>query len=302
MSDSSKEAHRIILTGASGLVGSKLSVHLSDLGFQVVPYKSRSQGPHAMCAVTGTIDKEGLEGALAVIHLAGESIAQSWTQDVKSRIMSSRKDNTLLLSRTLAGLTHKPQVFISMSGINRYGTHRSDVLTEDSTCVVDGFLSEVSEAWEAATAAVQAAGIRTVLLRTSLVLSAEGGGLSKMLPAFKCAVGGPIGGGEQQVSWIGMPDLLELIVFAMNTPSIKGPLNATSPNPVPQAEFAQALGKAVHRPAFIPLPAFAISLLFGKMGEETVLSDLAVFPALALSSGFVFRTPDLVSALEQALQ
>jgi len=263
MAVSVEAGRRVILTGASGCVGKKLSARLKELGFCVVAYRSRSHGMHGMHHEMGTIDKEGLEGAYAVIHLAGESIAQSWTDAAKTRIMASRKDNTALLSETLASLTRKPQVFISMSGINRYGLHRTGVLTEASDCAVDGFLSEVSEQWEAATSAAQAAGIRTVLLRTSLVLSAEDGGLAKMLPAFKFALGGPIGGGAQRMSWIALPDLVKLIVFAMETSSIAGPMNAASPNPVPQGEFAKALGKAVHRPAVLPLPAFAVSLLFG---------------------------------------
>ena len=293
---------RIIITGAKGLVGTALTKALLDLGFEVIPYKSRCDGKHCMNHETGTIDKDGLEGAYAVIHLAGESIAQAWTNEAKNRIMSSRRDNTLLLANTLAHLKEKPKVLISMSGISRYGLHRPEVLDETSPVMVDGFLSEVAEAWESSTIPCQQSGIRTVLLRTPMVLSASEGGLSKMLPAFRLNLGGPINGGAQKMSWIGLPDLVSLIIWAMKSQSISGPLNAASPGVVSQAEFARALGAAVNRWAFIPMPGFAISLLFGQMGEETILGDLAVGPTKALASGFQFSTPDLPSALAQALQ
>jgi len=215
--------------------------------------------------------------------------------------MASRRDGTRLLSEALAGLVHKPEVFISMSGINRYGLHRSETLDECSTVSAAGFLPAVTEAWENATLAASQGGIRTVLLRTSLVLSSTGGGLQKMLPAFRLGLGGPIGGGRQRMSWIGLPDLCELIVWCLDNPAIRGPLNAVAPQTVTQAEFAHTLGAVLRRPSFLPLPAWALSLLFGQMGRETILSDLAARPAVALDGGFRFAKPNLDSALREAI-
>lgn len=292
---------RIVLTGATGLIGAALSRRLTELGYDVVPFRSRHDGPGGMDHLSGRIDRDTLEGAHAVIHLAGESIAQRWTPAAKERIMASRRDGTRLLAATLAGLKQKPTVFLAMSGINRYGLCRGEILDETSSVSADGFLPAVTEAWENATLTAREGGIRTVLLRTALVLSATGGGLRKMLPAFRLGLGGPIGGGRQKMSWIGLPDLVELIVWAMENPDVRGPLNAVAPQTVTQADFARTLGTVLRRPSFLPMPAWALSLLFGQMGRETILGDLAARPAVALAGGFRFAQPDLASALRAAL-
>jgi uncharacterized protein (TIGR01777 family) len=292
---------RIILTGATGLIGQALSGRLTSLGYEVVPFRSRHDGPGGFNHLTGHIDRAALEGAYAVIHLAGESIAQRWSEAAKDRILTSRREGTRLLATTLAGLSQKPTVFLSMSGINRYGLHRAETLDESSAVSADGFLPAVTEAWENATLPASEGGIRTVLLRTSLVLSATGGGLKKMLPAFRLGLGGPIGGGRQRLSWIGLPDLVALIVWALENPAVRGALNAVAPQPVTQAEFARTLGAVLRRPSFLPMPGWAIALLFGQMGRETVLGDLAASPRFALTGGFRFGTPDLASALHQAV-
>lgn len=293
---------RIILTGATGLIGKALGKRLTALGYEVIPLRSRHEGPGGFDHLTGHIDREALEGAYAVIHLAGESIAQRWTVAAKERILSSRRDGTRLLSEALAGLKQKPEVFISMSGNNRYGLYRNETLDESSVVSAEGFLPAVTEAWENAARPASEGGIRTVLLRTALVLSAMGGGLKKMLPAFRLGLGGPIGGGRQQMSWIGLPDLVELIIWSMETSAIRGPVNAVAPQPVTQAEFAHTLGAVLRRPSCLPMPGWVISLIFGQMGRETVLSDLAVYPSVALKGGFRFGTPDLDSALRQAIR
>jgi uncharacterized protein (TIGR01777 family) len=292
---------RIILTGATGLVGSAVARRLDERGFEVVPFRSRHDGPGGMNHLTGQIDRAGLEGAYAVIHLAGESIAQRWNTGAKERILASRRDGTRLLAETLAGLREKPTVFLSMSGISRYGVSRREVVDETSSVADDGFLPAVAAAWENATLPADQGGIRTVLLRTAVVLSAQGGALRQMLPAFRLGLGGPIGGGRQRMSWIGLPDLVELILWAMENPSVRGPLNATAPQAVTQAEFARALGAVLHRPSFLPAPGWAVSLLFGQMGRETILGDLAARPGVALAGGFRFATPDLAAALRQAV-
>ena len=293
---------RIILTGATGLIGYALSKRLTTLGYEVIPFRSRHDGLGGFDHLTGHIDREALEGAHAVIHLAGESIAQRWTKAAKERVLSSRREGTRLLSEALAGLKQKPAVFISMSGINRYGLNRTEAIDESSAVSAEGFLPAVTEAWENATRPASEGGIRTVLLRTSLVLSAIGGGLKKMLPAFRLGLGGPIGGGRQQMSWIGLPDLVELIIWSMETSAIRGPVNAVAPQPVTQAEFAHTLGTVLRRPSFLPMPGWVVSMIFGQMGRETILSDLAARPSVAMDGGFRFGTPDLASALRQAIR
>ena len=292
---------RIILTGATGLVGKAVARQLTVLGYEVVPFRSRHDGARGMNHMTGHIDREALEGAFAVIHLAGEPIAQRWSADAKDRILTSRRDGTRLLAETLAGLKTKPEVFVSMSGVGRYGIRRTETLTEASAVSTEGFLGQVSADWELATEPARAAGIRTTCLRTGVVLAASGGALRLMLPAFRCGLGGPMGHGRQQMSWIRLGDLVRLMVWCLEQPSLPPALNAVAPEPCPQADFARALGKVLRRPAFLPAPAWAVRLLFGQMGEETVLGDLRVTPAAALAAGFRFETPDLPSALARAL-
>jgi len=301
---------RIVLTGATGLVGRALTKALTEQGYEVAPLRSRTPGPGGMDAASGWVDTAALEGAHAVIHLAGEPIAQRWTAAAKERILSSRAETTHLLAWNLARakeqLRYPPKVFLSMSGINRYGIHRpGETLTEKSEVSAKGFLGQVSAAWEEAanTAGIgRNTGVRTVQLRTGMVLAASGGALKAMLPAFKAGLGGPIGSGQQQVSWIRLGDLVRLIIWALESPWVEGPLNAVAPHPVSQAEFARTLGQVLHRPAVIPAPAWAVKLLFGQMGAETLLADLAVAPAKALEGGFTWSTPDLPAALAAALR
>lgn len=292
---------RIILTGASGLVGQAVARQLIAAGYEVVPFRSRHDGAGGMNHLTGHIDREALEGAFAVIHLAGEPIAQRWSAAAKDRIMASRRDGTRLLAETLAGLRAKPTLFLAMSGVGRYGIRRTETLTEASAVSTEGFLGQVSAAWEEATEPARAAGIRTTCLRTGVVLAASGGAMRAMLPAFRCGLGGPIGQGRQQMSWIGLGDLARLILWCLEQPILPPALNAVAPEPCAQADFARALGKVLRRPAFLPAPAWAVRLLFGQMGDETVLGDLRVLPAAASAEGFRFATPDLPSALARAL-
>jgi uncharacterized protein (TIGR01777 family) len=292
---------KVILTGATGLVGKAVSRQLASLGYEVIPFRSRHDGAGGMNHLTGHIDRDVLEGAFAVIHLAGEPIAQRWSAAAKERIMASRRDGTRLLAEALAGLRAKPELFLSMSGVGRYGIRRSETLTESSAVSSEGFLGEVSAAWEQAVEPASAAGIRTTCLRTGVVLAASSGALKVMLPAFRFGLGGPIGSGRQQMSWIRLGDLVRLIAWCLDQPTLPPALNAVAPEPCPQADFARALGKVLRSPAFLPAPAWAVRLLFGQMGDETVLGDLRVTPAAALAAGFRFETPDLPTALARAL-
>jgi uncharacterized protein (TIGR01777 family) len=292
---------RIILTGANGLIGRALTKALASRGFDVVPLKSRTRGRGGMDIDIGWIDSEALEGAHAVIHLAGEPIAQRWTTQAKERILSSRAASTRLIAQALGKLKHPPVAFLCMSGVNRYGIHRpGETLSESSEVSNRGFLAQVSEAWERETQPAIDAGIRTVWLRTGMVLAGSGGALRKMRLPFSLGLGGPVGSGAQQISWIRLGDLVRLICWALETTDLRGPLNAVAPQPISQKDFARALAQTLRRPAFAPLPGLMVKTLFGQMGAETLLADLAVVPARALAGGFAFETPDLPSALRAA--
>lgn len=292
---------KVVLTGASGLVGKALVGALTAAGYEVSALRSRTRGPGGMDIDTGFVDQESLEGAWAVIHLAGEPIAQRWSASAQQRILKSRVQGTHLLARHLATLTHKPTLFLSMSGISRYGIRRTGTLSETSAISAEGFLGQVCAAWEEAVAPARAAGIRTTCLRTGVVLAASGGALRLMLPAFRLALGGRLGDGQQYLSWIRLGDLTRLILWCLEQGNLPPALNAVAPSPCRQADFARTLGQVLHRPSFLPTPAWVVRLLFGQMGSETVLSDLCVQPAAALHGGFVFETPDLPTALARAL-
>lgn len=287
---------RIIIVGASGLVGRNLTALLQKQGDVVVPLSLRGQPLTAA-------QKSILENAYAVINLAGAPIAQRWTTTHQQSIFSSRVATTQHLAQALAELKARPHCFISMSGINRYGYRRpNEVLQENSAVGAEGFLTEVCQAWETATLPAAQAGIRTVLLRTGVVLAASGGALAQMLLPFKLGMGGPIGTGAQKFSWIRLGDLTALISWLLTQENIQGPINATAPKPLSQHEFARALGQALHRPSFLPLPTFMVKLIWGKMGQETLLADLAVLPQVALTHGFNFTTPTIETALPLALK
>jgi uncharacterized protein (TIGR01777 family) len=294
---------RVILTGAHGLIGQAVGGTLIQDGFCVFPLRSRQQGPMSMDTASGWIDKNFLENAHAIVHLAGEPIAQRWTEASKNRILLSRTESTALLANTLAQLKNPPKVFISISGINRYGYNRpNEILTEESQVKPDGFLGEVTEAWEAATYPAKVAGIRTIHLRTGLVLAASGGALKTMLPAFVAGLGGRIGPGTQYLSWIRLGDLASMISWIIKNEEIHGAVNGVAPYPLTQMAFAEELGKILNRPTSIPMPTWLVSTLFGQMGSETLLADLNVVPAVALKSGFKFSTPEIKSALGKALK
>ena len=292
---------KVILTGANGLIGKALTLRLKDLGYTVVALRSRTLGPKGMDGASGWIDRASLEGAHAVIHLAGAPIAGRWTKARRQRITASRVDGTQLLASTLAELSHKPAIFLSMSGISRYGIQREGFLDEASPVSEAGFLGKLSAEWEKATAPAQAAGIRTTVLRCGVVLAASGGALKLMLPAFRLGLGGRIGDGLQKFSWIRLGDLVELILWCLRCPVCPPVINATAPGVVRQGEFARALSAQLHRPCFLPVPAWVVRAIFGQMGVETLLSDLHVEPMAAVKAGFRFATPTLDTALPLAL-
>jgi uncharacterized protein (TIGR01777 family) len=288
---------RIAVSGASGLVGSALVPYLTTAGHTVsrLVRGTAKPGEIAWDPAKGTIDAAALEGQDAVVHLAGEPIAAGrWNDAVKKRILESRFQGTTVLCQALAKLARPPRVLVSASAIGFYGNRGTEDLDEKSSPGT-GFLADVCRAWEEATA--PAKGIRVVNLRIGIVLAAAGGALAKMLPPFLMGAGGPVGGGKQVMSWIALDDLLGAIEFALLRESLSGPVNAVGPEPLGQAAFARGLGHVLGRPAFAPLPAFTVKLLFGEMGRELLLAGQRVHPRALEAAGFRFRHRTLQSAL-----
>lgn len=289
----------VAITGSSGLIGTALSAALRARGDVVIPIVRGDGRGVRWDPVAGTIDAEALEGVGAIVHLAGAGIGeQKWTPEQKHAIRDSRVDGTTLLANALAGLARRPEVFVSGSAIGWYGNRGDEVLTEDSPPPPPAFLADVTREWEAATAPAEAAGIRTVHLRTGIVLSPHGGALARMLTPFKLGLGGRIGSGNQYMSWISIDDEVGAILHILDTPAIRGVLNATAPNPVTNREFTKTLGRALHRPTLLPTPLAPLKVLYGSELVQNLLVDgQRVMPDRLLATGYEFRHPDLADAL-----
>jgi len=294
----------ILISGAAGFIGTHLTEAFADLGHNVIilsrSAKSTKHNVINWKPESGKLDLSGITDLDAVVHLAGESIAGRWTEEKKARIKNSRVKGTELLAEALGGLNKKPEVLISASAIGIYGDRGDEALTETSP-PGDGFLSEVGVKWEEATEPAKEAGIRVCNIRIGLVLGNGGGALEKMILPFKLGLGGKIGGGGQYWSWISIDDLVGIIIYLMNNNNLEGPVNAVSPNPLTNSEFTSALGKALNRPAIIPLPAFAARGLLGEMAQETMLSSTRVIPKKLLDAGFKFKYAELDDALSGIL-
>jgi hypothetical protein len=299
-----KPLERIVVSGASGSVGSHLVRFVSSAGSRADALVRRPPRPGSTeirwDPARGEIDVAALEGADAVVHLSGENVAGRWTTEKKSAIHTSRVGSTGFLCDTLAKLRNPPHVLIAASATGYYGDRGDEPVDEDSRRG-SGFLADVCGQWEAATQSAAKAGIRVVNLRIGIVLSPDGGALARMLTPFRMGMGGVVGSGRQWMSWIAIKDLLRLIEHAMVTDSLRGPVNAVSPTPVTNAEFVQTLGRVLRRPTLIPLPALAVRALFGEMGESLLLSSARVTPSRAIAAGFRFDFPELEYALRHAL-
>jgi uncharacterized protein len=295
---------KILVTGASGLIGTALVSSLTSSGHEVTRLVRRQLEPGEQAAhwdpVAGSIDASALEGLDAVVHLAGENIAERWTAAKKARIRDSRVKGTQLLCETLTRLSSPPKVLVSASAIGYYGDRGEETLTDDSP-PGQGFLPEVCRAWEAATEPARQHGLRVVQLRLGVVLSAAGGALAKMLPPFRLGLGGVLGSGQQYMSWIALDDVVGVIQHALVTEALQGPTNAVAPRAVTNQEFTKTLGKVLGRPTAIPLPAFAARLMFGEMADELLLASARVQPTKLLASGYQFRYPELEAALQHVL-
>ncbi|MCR9244209.1 MAG: TIGR01777 family oxidoreductase [bacterium] len=296
---------RIAITGASGFVGSHLVKLLRDRGDEAVPLVRRRPAPTGAAfwdPTTGEIDRSELGEVDAVVHLAGDTVAERWSEAKKQRIADSRGPATSKLAATLAELDPKPRVLVSASAVGIYGSRGDEELDEDSDlCAGDDFLGEVAKAWETGTAAASAAGIRVVHLRIGLVLEPSGGALKKMLPPFRFGVGGRLGSGRQWLSWITRHDLVRAIAFALDNSRVSGPVLGVGPNPVTNATFTKALGRALRRPTILPVPAFALRLLFGEMADGALLASQRAIPRRLLDEGFEFEHPELEPALTAML-
>jgi hypothetical protein len=295
----------ILVSGASGLIGQALIPILTRGGHRVICLvRFRPRGGESLVywdPAGGDIDTPKLEGIDAVVHLAGEPIAGRWNAAKKRAIRESRVKSTRLLCETLAGLSSRPRVLVAASASGYYGDRGDEVLREESG-PGSSFLSQVCQEWEGATGPAAEGGIRVVNLRFGFVLSPAGGGLAKMLPAFRLGAGGKIGSGRQYLSWIAIDDLVQIILFATTTEALHGPANAVAPNPVTNLEFTKTLGRVLRRPAIFPMPAFAVRLAFGEMGKELLLASARLEPARLLSAGYQFRFPELEGALRHLLR
>jgi uncharacterized protein (TIGR01777 family) len=300
---SSTTPRRIAITGASGLVGTRLVERLEERGDVVLRLvRSQPSAPNEIHwnPAGGTIDKEALEGLDAVVHLAGASIAGGlWTEKRKRMIRLSRVDGTALLSQALTTLKQPPQVLVSTSAIGYYGEGGQQVITEASPSG-DDFLAEVCRAWEQAASPAKQSGIRVVHPRLGLVLDGEGGILPLMSIPFKLGMGGEIGSGDQYMSWIMLDDLVDLLIHSIENENLSGPVNAVAPDPVTNREFTKAMGRALKRPTFMKVPAFAARTVGGQLVEQLILVSQRVVPAEIQDTGFTFRYPTIDAALQAA--
>ena len=294
---------RILVSGVSGLIGAALFPSLIARGYDVTRLVRGPAAEEGQIAwdPAKPISPEMVSGFDAVIHLAGESIVGRWTKTKKIKIRSSRVAGTTTLAEALAGAQHKPQVYVCSSAIGYYGDRGNELLNERSKPGT-GFLADVCRQWEAATQAAANAGIRTVQMRTGVVLSPKGGALGAMLTPFKMGVGGRIGDGQQWMSWIDVQDMVGAIHHMLNSDLLQGPVNMVAPKPVKNAEFVKTLGSALSRPAILPMPAFAVKLAFGEMGETVLLASQRVEPTQLVMSGYPFRFTDLRASLENSLR
>ena len=294
---------KILVTGATGLVGGALVPLLAAGGHEVVRMgrTAPETGDVRWDPERGVLDAKSLEGFDGVVHLAGENIATGrWTAEKKRRIRDSRVRGTRLLAETLAGLERPPGVLVSTSAVGFYGDRGDEELTEASPAG-SGFLADVCREWETATEAVQGKGIRVAHARLGVVLSTEGGALAKMLTPFKLGAGGIIGNGRQYMSWITLADTVAALGHLLATDTVAGPVNVVAPAAVTNHEFTRTLGRVLRRPTLFPVPGFAARLAFGEMADALLLASTRVRPVALLESGYAFRHDSLEGGLRHVI-
>jgi uncharacterized protein len=301
-------ATRVALTGATGLIGPQLIDALRAEGAEVTvltrdPERARKRLGDVEALhwdlMSESAPAEALAGRDAVVHLAGEPVAQRWSAQVKRAIHESRVTGTRNLIEGIRAAEPRPGVLLSSSAIGYYGAHGEEPLDEDAPPGRD-FLAQVCVNWEAEAARATELGLRVAQLRTGVVLDSDGGALAKMLPPFRLGVGGPVAGGRQYISWIHTADLVGMMLAALADGRWSGPINGTAPEPVPNRDFSRVLGRVLKRPALLPVPGAALQLLYGEMAE-IVTTGARVVPAKGLVLGYEFRHPQLEEALRSAL-
>ncbi|MDP9485193.1 MAG: TIGR01777 family oxidoreductase [Actinomycetota bacterium] len=291
----------VLISGATGFLGGTLIPELEAGGHRVtrLTRSPKSADDLGWDPEAGTIDD--LEGTDAVVHLAGESIAEGrWTPGKKRRILESRRKGTRLLSEAIAALSAPPSVMVSASAVGYYGDRGNELLTEESG-PGSGFLAEVCRDWEAAAEPAREAGIRVVHPRVGIVLSTKGGALGATLPIFKLGLGGKVGSGRQYWSWVTLDDVVGAFVHALTNESVSGPVNVGSPNPLTNAEYTKVLGRVLNRPTIFPVPAPAARIVLGEVADELLLASQRMQPARLEETGYAFRHPDLEGALRHVL-
>jgi len=300
---------RVLVTGASGFIGSALCDALLARGDAVVglsrdPQRARSTNPgviwHAWEPTLERPPEAAFENVEGVVNLEGEKINQRWTDDAKRRIMESRRTGTRNLVAAVAALERRPKVLVSQSAIGFYGD-RGETMVDESAESGEGFDAEVVREWEAAAREAEGSGVRLVIVRTGHVLDPRGGLLGELLTPFKLGVGGPIAGGRQYMSWIHIDDEVNILLWALDNDRVNGTINATAPNPVTNREFSQAIGRALHRPASVPVPGFALDLKFGREFGKVLRGGQRVMPRRVLDLGYEFRFTEIDKALQSLL-
>ena len=300
---------RVTLTGATGGIGRGLAEALIARGDEVTaltrsPERAAGRLPQGVTAVgwdpvAGPAPADALAGRDAVVNLAGENVAQRWTSEVKQRIRASRELGTRNLVEGLRTAEPRPAALVSGSASGYYGPHGDERIGEDAPAG-DDFLAAVSVAWEREALEAEGLGMRVAIVRTGIVLDADSGALATMLTPFKLGVGGPVAGGRQYMPWIHREDEIGLLLAALDNPGFSGPVNGSAPEPATNRDFSRALGRALHRPAFAPIPAAAIKVLYGDMAQ-IVVKGVRMVPGRAAELGYTFRHPDLDEALGSTL-
>ncbi len=296
---------KVIITGGTGLIGSALAKGLADDNYEVIVLSRSPMTVKNLPASVQVVEWDGrtakgwghlADGAEAIVNLAGENIGEGrWTDARKERIRQSRLNAGRAVVEAIEAAEHKPEVLIQASAVGYYGPRNGREIGEDTPAGHD-FHAQICVDWEASTAPVEAMGVRRVIIRTAPVLSTAGGALPRMLMPFKMFVGGPVGGGEQGFSWIHLSDEVAAIRFLIENPAARGPFNLTAPNPVTNAQFSQALGKALHRPSLMPVPGFVLKLVYGEMATVVLEGQQAV-PNRLQELGFTFEFPQVEGAL-----
>jgi uncharacterized protein (TIGR01777 family) len=300
---------KVLVTGASGFIGSALCDSLLARGDTVIgltrdPAEARRTNPtvvwHPWEPMLERPPADAFDGVHAVVNLLGERIDQRWTEESKQRIMESRRTGTHNLVGTIAGLESRPAVLVNQAAIGFYGD-RGEAIVDESSDPGDGYASEVVREWEKAAREVEPTGVRLVIVRTGHVLDADNGLLGELLTPFRLGVGGPLAGGRQYMSWIHIADEVGILLWAIDNEDVSGVINATAPNPVTNRELSSALGRAIHRPAVVPVPGLVLDLKFGREFGQVLRGGQRVFPRRALDLGYEFRFTDVDAALADLL-